>query len=341
MDAILARVVKEPVNFAENAHVFVKAFEGGDTWCLVSDKVPGKDKVLCSHDGAIKACQEYVIFKSRGRKRVNKTWMKIAYMSDTQAQEGCEFFHELGVSMLVCKYLDDIPAFSMAKLLSAEWKGVSPLKDLAKNGNTHEPWAPGPHLYFADAKAKELEESILDLTSEELHSVIKQVLVAIRIAQHRISLKHHDLHLGNVLLHKEEDSEWVVETPEGVLKVPVKGYRAVIIDFGLSSAIDPETKRQLRRLDEALLTAPPSNDSDSDGWGVWGPQLDGDNGYDLAMLAESLVEGLFMQRPLCIDKLKLVAALQPLVNINFTRRGRPAERCSIEWAKVFKTVELL
>ncbi len=341
MDAILARVVKEPVNFAEHPHVFFKAFEGGDTWCLLSDKDPNRDKTICTHDGTTKTCGEYVVFKSRGRKRANKTWVKMAYVNDAKIQEGCEFFHELAMSMLVCKYLDDIPTYSMAKLLSAEWKGVSPLKDLAKHGNTKESWAPGPHLYFADAKGAELEDLICDISPSELDSVVKQVLVALRLAQHRISLKHHDMHLGNVLLHKQDDTEWAVETPEGSLKIPIRGYRAVIIDFGLSSAIDPETKRQLRRLDEVLLTAPPSNDSDSDGWGVWGAQLEGDNGYDVAMFVESLVEGLFMQRPLCIKKIGLVASLQPYVNINFTRRGRPAERCGVDWAKIFKTLELV
>lgn len=341
MDAILTRVLKEPVNFAENSRVFFKAFEGGDTWSLISDKVAGKDKTLCAHDGATRLCQEFTICKSRGRKRANKTWMKMAYVQDAVSQEGCEFFHELAVSMLVCKYLDDIPTFSMAKLLSAEWRGISPLRELASKGNTKEPWAPGPHLYFADADGNELEDSISDLTALELDSVLKQVLVALRIAQHRIHLKHHDMHLGNVLLHKEEDSEWRVETPEGPVVVPIRGYRAVIIDFGLSSAIDPETNRQLRRLDEAMLTAPPSNESDSEGWGVWGPKLEGDNGYDVAMLIESMVEGLFIERPLSVDKIKLVASLQPLVNINFTRRGRPAERCVVDWTMVFKAIELL
>lgn len=340
MDAILSRVLKEPVNFAENAHVFFKAFEGGETWCLISDKAPGNDKFMCAHDGSTKTCGEFVVCKSRGRKRANKTWMKMAYVNDAKTQEGCEFFHELGVSMLVCKYLDDIPAFSMAKLLSAEWRGISPLKELAKNGNTRELWAAGPHLYFADAQGSELEDAIIDLTGSQLDSIIKQVLVALRIAQHRISLKHHDMHLGNVLLHKEEDSEWVVETPEGTVRVPIRGYRAVLIDFGLSSAIDPDSKRQLRRLDESLLTAAPSNDSDTDGWGVWGPELEGDNGYDIAMFVESLVEGLFMERPLSIDKLKLVVALQPLVHVNFTRRGRPSERCAVDWKMIFKAIEL-
>jgi hypothetical protein len=88
------------------------------------------------------------------------------------------------------------------------------------------------------------------------------------------------------------------------------------------------------RLDEDLLTKP-KKDEPSDDWGVWGPKLEGDTGYDVAMFVESFVEELFRDRPLNIPKLQVVSSLQELFDIDFTDRGRPMETCVVDWPKVF------
>ena len=342
MDVIFQKVLNEPVNFNDAPLVFFKGFDLSDTW--VASK-PLKDKkdgpcTIVSVNGATCNSNAYTIRRSRGRRRAGVTCSNAAWCLTPKSLEGNEFFHELGVSMLVCRYLSDLPAYSKTKLLSAEWKGESVFKARAEFGNSKS-WEPGPHLYFSRVKARELEDELDGMTAPVLESVIKQVLVAIRMGQLRIKLKHHDLHLGNVLVEPCEDCVDTVETPEGVLQVPVTKFRAVIIDYGLSSAVDPETNASLRRLDESLIMRAPSNESaSSDGWGVWGHELAGDEGYDVAMFTESLVETLFMERPLDIEKLKLVATLQHFVNIDFTDRGRPAERCGIQWAEVFKAVGL-
>ena len=174
-----------------------------------------------------------------------------------------------------------------------------------------------------------------------MKSVVAQVLVSIRLAQHRIQLKHHDFHLKNILVQpRESPGQWVVDTPEGTLTLPVC-MDATIIDFGLSSATDPETGKRFRRIDECLLIQRDDESTTSDGsWGVWGSDLENDEGYDMAMLVECLTEALFTKRPLDIEKVAFVTLLQPLVNVNFTSRGRPRENCTIDWKAVWKVLQL-
>ena len=341
MDSIFQRLLKEPVNFNDAPLVFFKGYDLSNTW-VAAKKDKGDDTCIVAVDGKTCKAAAFTIRRSRGRKRTGVTCVNAAWCATQKSLEGNEFFHELGVSMLVCKYLHDVPAFSKTRLLGAEWIGESVFKARAEFGNA-EHWTPGPHLYFAGVKARELEDELPAMPASVLDSVIKQVLVAIRLAQLRIRLKHHDLHLGNVLVEPCDDSEDVYDTPEGRVTVPILKYRAVLIDYGLSSAVDPETSMSLHRLDEPLIMRAPSNasKSSSDGWGVWGHELVGDEGYDIAMFVESLAEGLFVERPLPVDKIQLVSTLQHLVNIDFTDRGRPAERCSVSWQEVFRSVGVI
>jgi hypothetical protein len=183
-----------------------------------------------------------------------------------------------------------------------------------------------------------LESAIHSIDAPQLVSVIYQTLVAIRLGQHRIKLKHHDMHLGNVMLadldHVDTES-W--PTPEGVQTIKPLGLRVVLIDYGLSTAVDPETGLWIKRLDEVLLMDKDEEDSQAgQSWGVWGEPLENDEGYDAAMFIESMTEALFQERPLDISKLEIISGLQRLVASNFTDRGRPSEKTTIDWSSVFQ-----
>ena len=252
------------------------------------------------------------------------TWVDVSYSIQPSGCECNEFFNEAAICYLVKTHLADVPCFSRAAI-----QGIFP----SKFGMCE--------MQFTAVKGIDLEDCLNSIPVEYIHSVIAQVLVSIRLGQQRIQLKHHDFHLKNILVEpRETPGQWIVDTPEGSLCVPLL-MDATIIDFGLSSATDPTTGKRFKRIDECLLIQQDDDDSSSNGsWGVWGSELQGDEGYDMAMLVECLTEELFTKRPLEISKIALVASLQPLVNVNFTSRGRPRENCSIDWSQVWKILHL-
>lgn len=251
----------------------------------------------------------------RGKRK--ETWINAAFFITPTTLESNEFYHETAINFLVKKYLSDVPAYSRAEF---QWSNSKLDGDCV--------------ICFKKVEGTELEPMVPLLTAKEIHSILFQVFVAIRLAQHRIQLKHHDFHLKNIIITPSEKTEWVVETPEGVQTVPICGLEATIIDYGLSSATDPESKLRLKRADEKLLMNPGSGDT-GDSWGVWDSTLEGDEGYDFAMLVESFVEELFLERPLSIPKLDLISNLQRFITVDFTDRGRPKEKNSLDWEKIF------
>lgn len=251
------------------------------------------------------------------------TWAEIAWVVDEQAKEvkSNEFFHEYIMNMLVNKYLADVPSFSRAALVDAKYSATAESS-----------------LSFQKVEdCSEMEDIVNDMTSEELRSVLLQVFASVCLAQQRIQLKHHDLHLGNVMISPTKETEWIVELPFGTVRIPIVNLHATIIDYGLSSATDPESKHRYVRVDEELLIKVDPEEDDE--WGVWGPELQGDEGYDVAMLVESIVEQLFNDRPLDIPKLQIMATLQKFVNVDFTERGRPMQHCTINWQDIFAALD--
>ena len=289
------------------------------TWCRV--RMEGSEVQVRGVDGRVLEGAIDKISDVRGTSKKKCAWVDTLWIQDKDTVKSNEFFHEAGLCKLVKDHLSDLPTFARGTLQSAKLD--------SKGGRG---W-----LTFLRVPGVELETIVNDLSPDEMKSIMLQVLASICIAQQRIKLKHHDLHLFNVLVHPAAESDakqWSVETPFGLLHIPIVGMHASIIDFGLSSATDPESGKRLVRLDEELLTKP-KKDEPSDDWGVWGPTLEGDTGYDVAMFVESFVEELFRDRPLNIPKLQIVASLQELFDIDFTDRGRPMETCVVDWPRVF------
>lgn len=297
-----------------------------DSQCIATTK--DARKVLGSID---------ILQDNQGYLRKNCTWEHCAWILDSYANGllSCEYFHEALMGMVVRETLSDIPVFSRAFLQFA---------DLEKK-----------QLHFSRVgvskkDGKELDSVIHTLQAEELHSVIFQVLVSICIAQKRIKLKHHDLHLGNVMVtRRNQPGTWVVTTPVGTYSVPLLGYDATIIDFGLSScesvggALGSSPVVQLSRLDSDLLcmgdsaTSSASKTTDiGKSWGVWDPDLDSDTGYDFTMFVESIVDATVHERPLHIQKLVFLSELQKFSLSRCTERNRPISKCLVDWAGVFK-----
>lgn len=280
-------------------------------------------------------------------------WIDTAWVVEDKELRANEFFNEFAIAWLVAQRLSDLPQFSACALLGGAWH--APRVDLPVVARTrrdiytdHD--APAPpktsrrasdhnKLWFRLAGDARMLDDVVDrLSIDQFRSVLQQVFVALRIAQARIALKHHDMHLGNVMITKTADGEETYETPEGPVTIRTHGIRALIIDFGLASATDPDSGLRVRRLDEELMLQSQEDASDASGgsWGVWGSVLEGDEGYDVAMLVESITEELVHERPLNIPKLELLSRLQALVPTDFTRLGRPAERTRIDWAQVWR-----
>lgn len=312
----------------ETETVFVKEHELEfiSTWCRLRVEETSTDSNCELHglDGRILTGVVDKIADSRGPSKKKCTWIDTAWVEDVDMVRANEFFHEAAISSLVKTYLADVPAFARSAYEGAALN--------IKGGHGY--------LSFRRVEGVELETVVNDLDADEMRSIMLQVFAAICVAQQRIQLKHHDLHLFNVIVSPTKDGDptvWTVELPFGTVQIPIVGFHATIIDYGLSSATDPVSKKRIARLDEELLTKP-KRDEPSDDWGVWGPELEGDTGYDAAMFVESFVEELFRDRPLNIPKLQIISSLQNLFDIDFTDRGRPTETCDVDWPLLFKTL---
>lgn len=281
-------------------------------------------------DGSVVKGDIDVMQDTRGYSRRFCTWVNALWAVDNYAKTlRCnEFFHEAVLSYAIRTALGDIPVFKRAAL-----------REINVRKRT---------LVFQNTQGKDMDSRIMRMTLAELRSAIAQVLVALRIAQHRISLKHHDLHLGNVMVTpRSSASTWVVETPEGVLNVPLEGYDATIIDFGLSSMVKDD--KALVRLDIDLLiagnsaTSSQASRASSDigkSWGAWDPDLSQDTGYDYTMFIESITETVMRIRPMQMDKIQLMYNLQKLITTPLTDRCRPIHQSMIDWPKVWDALEL-
>lgn len=81
-----------------------------------------------------------------------------------------------------------------------------------------------------------------DFSEEILYSIIKQVLLALKIAQKKVKFTHYDLHSCNIMIKKcDKDLQimYVIDK-ENVFIVPTYGYYPVIIDYGFSYVDDME-----------------------------------------------------------------------------------------------------
>ena len=78
------------------------------------------------------------------------------------------------------------------------------------------------------------------VSEEVLYSIVKQVLLAISIAQKRKRFSHYDLHSFNVMIKKcDKDLVFLYKIDEeNQFCVPTLGYYPVIIDFGFSYISD-------------------------------------------------------------------------------------------------------
>jgi len=348
-----------------------------ETWCAIGKKIPGSVAAAAEpeklvYDAAERAKEYSTMVIDIQPKPVSNTkntkWIPAAFVISENRLEGNEFFHEVAINLLLSKYCADLPMFHQSQLVAATWhvadpncvdcekrttmrhRNASPPRSESrdrdrdrkrKKRKTPESGAKeGNRIWFRAVSnpALSLEDAVRSIAPEQLVSVLFQTLLAIRLAQDRIKLKHHDMHLGNVMLAETDIETETYTTPEGAQTIKLRGLRVVLIDYGLSSAVDPETGRWVKRLDEALLMADDKSDTDAEStnsWGVWGEPLANDEGYDAAMLIESLTEALFEDRPLDIKKLDIISNLQRIVLTNFTDRGRPSEKTECDWGKIF------
>jgi hypothetical protein len=266
-----------------------------------------------------------VLQDSQGYLRKYCEWVNCAWITDpfSRSVQSCEFFHECAMGMVINQALADVPVFMRASLHLADLEKKQLQFALVNNG-------------------LELDSSVHKLSLEALHSVIFQVLVALCIAQERIRFKHHDLHLGNVMISpRKANGSWIAKTAYGMCTVPLVDYDATLIDFGLSSCKEGDI--EISRLDTDLLvigesgTSSCSHTSDvGKSWGVWDPELDGDTGYDFTMFVENLLEATCAERPLNIQKVTFLAELQKLSQTPCTDRNRPAQKSGLDWTAVLR-----
>lgn len=343
MKTYLNQLLKSSVNRFEikNDDRFDKKLKPKNmqTWCKIKCDEKASQFEIANVHGKSMFFTDLILMddhkrnEKKDKKKETEVWHNTAWIIDTKEKQfKCnEFFHEVAIATLVKLHLEDIPMFSKSKIMDAYFDKSNCI------------------IGFQNVKdSLEFEHVANSLNTEDFINIVIQVLASLWIGQERIQLKHHDMHLGNVMITQNTDSVQTIQIKAKgkSLEIPIKNYHATIIDYGLSSATDPESSLRHCRLDEELLIKKTRSEQEdergesistlSDEWGVWGQELQDDEGYDVAMFVESLTEELFKARPLQIEKLKIVSELQALTNINFTERGRPAERCTIDWNKVFR-----
>jgi hypothetical protein len=59
------------------------------------------------------------------------------------------------------------------------------------------------------------------------------------------------------------------------------------------------------------------------------------------MFIESVTETVLEERPLNLEKITMLAKLQELILTKFTERCRPQDPSLVDWAKVWKVLELV
>lgn len=79
-----------------------------------------------------------------------------------------------------------------------------------------------------------------DIPEKVLYSTVKQVLMAILVAQKKKNFSHYDLHSNNVMIKKcNKNVVFLYRTsPDDQFCIPTYGYYPVIIDFGFSYISD-------------------------------------------------------------------------------------------------------
>ena len=170
---------------------------------------------------------------------------------------------------------------------------------------------------------KELGE--WELSTSRLQSVVVQVMIALYWAQDLHQFKHHDLHSSNVFFHNEPVPEiWAL--PDGrLIRLPDTSIRAVVADYGHASLTDDGYR--FTRMDVKDLDVGP-------GWGRWNSRLEGNEGYDLAVLVHALLSEVSVSTSQ-VFLWTLANAMKSIHPFRMTGKNRPAANVRVTMFDLF------
>lgn len=183
--------------------------------------------------------------------------------------------------------------------------------------NLEEAWSEKYYGIIAMSHAgKSIVDVLDDLDLIQIQSIVLQVLIALSWAQEKTHFKHHDLHTGNVFVRNKDVCEsWT--TPSGLkINLPSTDKQAVIADFGLSAATDPESLIRHSRIDYNLMS------TDRKGWGAWNDILENNRGYDIIVFLSCMAEDtlMFTSKKWIQETLKIARSLVPKFKISSINR---------------------
>jgi serine/threonine protein kinase len=161
----------------------------------------------------------------------------------------------------------------------------------------------------------------LSLPPKMFQSIILQVMVGLAWAQHRAHFKHHDLHSDNVFVtSKRVPKMWPL--PNGrIVMLPDTTVSASIADYGQSSVTFKSTR--FTRIDVHDLDL-------SRKWGSWNSILQGNEGYDMAVLLKSLEEDCDDSEVENLEFLQRVeSAMKDLCPYTMSKFGRPYSKIGV------------
>ena len=105
-----------------------------------------------------------------------------------------------------------------------------------------------PYIIYEKIPGKNMHDAIKDgtiSTYDEWLYLFYQILISLEIAQRKIEFTHFDLHTGNIMLRPiQGDFSYQVNIDMYTYTINAKyGYIPILIDFGMSSIVNPEDKR--------------------------------------------------------------------------------------------------
>ena len=90
------------------------------------------------------------------------------------------------------------------------------------------------------------------LNYKVLISCTAQILASYLYAYEQIGFLHNDCHLGNVLIDKTDEKEYVYKIKDTIIKVPVFGYKIIIMDY--ETSIFDMNKKEANTLTTNMLS---------------------------------------------------------------------------------------
>lgn len=195
----------------------IPALESVNDWASVEKLFKSGNQGLTGILKTRKSPQKYLVFK-------------ISQEMNYLIEHEYKVMKRLNDLSLFCPHFCKVDDFAMCKVEPRLKKHKNPFEITGKHSIFK------ATLFEEYIKGKKLGTMIDDgVSSSVVFSGIKQVLMAIAVAQYKSKFTHYDLHSDNVIMSKcDQNTVFLYVFDKTAFAVPSGGYKSNIIDFGFS-----------------------------------------------------------------------------------------------------------